>query len=311
MDADTAFLAASPVEPLVATNDGLGGAVELRDFHSGALVRTLSGVVAQAGAMTWSGDGRTLFVHDTVQQRIVALSPLSGAQLASFDATPAVSGGGVGRALAYMRPAGYGLLVTPGSRVFDVSTGEEWSNPDFLIASAALSLAVSPDQSLVVPDFGSVKRLERSALNGGSLLVSDRIGAATVQGREGEACISAAGDRVYTASGGVYEFPATSLDTGEIVQRLPGSAYPNSVQCVWNGLVVGGIDGFYDATDIWVYDGPTGANLAELSSSVATGYRSLIDRGLAVSADGTRLVSAARQSGISTAQLYFQTLPSS
>lgn len=310
VDADAAFLAASPVEPIVATSDGVGGSIELRNVYSGALVRTLPGVVARAGGLGFSGDGRSLFVHDATAQRVVAVSPLTGAQLASYDATAAQPGAGVGRALAYLRPAGHPLLVTPGARVFELDTGAERAAPDFYEPGVAVSLAVSPDQSLVVTDFGSVKRLERSALNGGALRVSDAISAGTVQGRAGEACISAAGDRVYTASGFPYEFPATSLATGEVVQRLPGSNYPNAIQCVWNGLVVGGIDGFYAATDIWVYDGPSGDALAELSSSTAAGYRSLIDRGLVVSADGTRLVSAARQSGLATAQLYFQSLPS-
>lgn len=308
--ADTAFLAASPVEPLVATNDGLGGSVELRNFHTGELVRTLSSVVARAGGMTWSGDGRTLYVHDTTNLRVVALSPVTGAQSASYDATPAQSGGAVGRALAYLRPAGFPVLVTPGSRLFDLATGTERSDPAFNIASFAVSLAVSPDQSLVVPDFGSVKRLEWSALNGGSLRVSDGTSVGTAAGRAGEACVSADGGLVYTASGFPYEFPATSLATGEVVQRLPASNYPNSIQCVWNGLVVGGIDGFYAEKDIWAYEGPTGVNLAQFSSSPSAGYRSLVDRGLAVSADGTRLVSAARESGGPVSQLYFQTLPS-
>jgi hypothetical protein len=288
----------------------LSGSVEIRNFYTGELVRTLQGVVAQAGGMTWSGDGRTLYVHDITNVRVVALSPVTGAQSASYDATPAQSGGRVGRALAYVRPAGLPMLVTPGSRVFDLGAGTERPSASFNIAGSAVSLAVSPDQSLVVPDFGSVKRLEWSALNGGSLVVSDGTSVGTVSGREGEACVSADGGRVYTASGGVYEFPATSLATGLVVQRLPGSNYPNSIQCVWNGLVVGGIDGFYAATDIWAYYGPTGANLAELSSSPSAGYRSLIDRGLAVSADGTRLVSAARESGSPVSRLYFQTLPS-
>lgn len=310
VEAATAFLAASPVEPLVATSDGAGRSVQLRDVNTGALLRTLDDVAAQAGAVAFSGDGRMLFVHDVINQEVVAVSPLTGQVLARFDATSAVPGGSVGRALAYLRPAGYPMLVTPGSRVFDVATGEEWSDPDFGIAGSAVSLAVSPDQSLVVPDFGAVKRLERSALNGGSLVVSDGVGLSTPQGRAGEACVAAAGDRAYTASGFPYDFPATDLATGAVVQRLPGSAYPNAIQCVWNGLVVGGIDGFYDATDIWVYDGPTGVSLAQLSSSTASGNRSLVDRGLAVSADGTRLVSVALESGAAAARLYFQNLPS-
>jgi hypothetical protein len=308
--ANTAFLAASPVEPVVAVNDGASGSVELRDFHSGALVRTLANVVARAGGMTWSGDGRTLFVHDSANLRVAALSPVTGALLASYDASNAFGGASTGLAVAYVRTAGFPMLVTPGSRIYDLTTGTGRVIPTFGIATSAVSLAVSPDQSLVVPDFGAVKRLERSALDGGLLLVSDAAGFTTAQGRAGEACVSADGERIYTASGSPYEFPASSAATGAVVQRLPASNYPNSIQCVWNGLVVGGIDGFYAENDIWVYDGPSGAGLAQYSSSGTGGaYRSLIDRGIAVSADGARVVSAARLSGQAVSQLYFRSLP--
>ena len=307
---NTAFLAASPVEPVVALNDGTGGSVQLLDFHTGALVRTLPDVVARAGGMTWSGDGRTLYVHDTTNLRVAAVSPGTGVVLARYDASDAFGGSGTGRAMAYIRTAGYPMLITPGSRIYDLTTGTGWVNPAFGIASSAVSLAVSPDQTLVAPDFGAVKRLERTALNGGMLLVSDAVGFATAQGRAGEACISAAGDRYYSASGSPYEFPATSVATGVVVQQLPASAYPNSIQCVWNGLVVGGIDGYYSENDVWVYDGPSGANLAQYSSSGTSGaYRSLVDRGIAVSADGTRVVSAARLNGQAVSQLYFRSLP--
>jgi len=307
---NTAFLAASPVEPIVAVNDGTGGSVQLLHFHTGALVRTLPNVVARAGGMAWSGDGRTLFVHDSTNLRVAAVSPATGAELASYDASNAFGGSSTGLAIAYIRTAGYPMLVTPGSRIYDLTTGTGSVIPVFGIASNAVSLAVSPDQSLVVPDFGTVMRLERTALNGGMLLANAAVGFATAQGRAGEACVSAAGDRYYSASGAPYEFPATSVATGAIVQQLPASAYPNSIQCVWNGLVVGGIDGFYAENDVWVYDGPSGAGLAQYSSSGTSGaYRSLIDRGIAVSADGTRVVSAARLSGQAVSQLYFRSLP--
>jgi hypothetical protein len=310
VEADTTFLAANPVEPLVAATDGITGAVRLYDVHTGALVRSWPAVVGRAGAMTWSGDGRTLYVHDQENQRVAAVSPVIGMVLATYDATSPVSGA-TGLALAYLRPAGYPMLVTPGARVVDLDTGSERSAPTFSIASLAVSLAVSPDQSLVVPDFGVTQRLERTALNGGGVVVSNGAGFNTAQGHAGEACMSASGDRIYTASGAPYEFPATSVATGEVIQHLPGSNYPNSVQCVWNGLVVGGIDGYYAPTDVWVYHGPSGALLAQLDSTNTTGgYRSLIDRGLAVSADGTRLISAARAAGEPASKLLFQDLPS-
>jgi hypothetical protein len=310
VDADTAFLASNPVDALVAASDGQTGAVRLYDFHSGQLERAWPALVARAGAMTWSGDGRTLYVHDRTNLKVVAVSLATGTIVATYDASGLSPTDAGGLALAYLRPAGFPMLATPGSRLIDLTTGQPLPAEGFYVAGAAVSLAVSPDQSLVVPDFGTTQKLERTALNGGGLVVTNGAGFTTAQGRAGEACVSAAGDRIYTASGYPYEFPATSIATGSIVQRLPGSNYPNSVQCVWNGLVVGGIDGFYAPTDIWVYDGPSGVLLAQLSSNASTmAYRSLVDRGLAVSADGTRLLSAARDGSAATSKLLFQDLP--
>jgi hypothetical protein len=104
----------------------------------------------------------------------------------------------------------------------------------------------------------------------------------------GQSCFSTTGDRIYTASGAPYDFPATSVATSQVIQTLPGSNYPDAIQCVWNGLAIGGIDGYYQADDIFVYFGLTGVSLGQPSSNgPSSAYRDLLSRGLAVSADGT------------------------
>jgi hypothetical protein len=81
------------------------------------------------------------------------------------------------------------------------------------------------------------------------------------------------------------------MSSGAVVQVLPGAAYPNSILCLWNGVVIGGIDGYYETYDIWIYNGPTGQLLGNVSSTEGPGaYRSLNNRGIAVSGDGTRMI---------------------
>lgn len=137
---------------------------------------------------------------------------------------------------------------------------------------------------------GTVYGIVRSALNGGELDFGEVFNTGTTQGAEGQSCISADGQTVYTASGYPYNFYGTSLATKLGTQALPAEAYPNSVSCVWNGLIVGGTDAYYNATDVYVYYGPTGVQLALLDSSSLTNDRALTARGLAISADGTRMV---------------------
>lgn len=96
-----------------------------------------------------------------------------------------------------------------------------------------------------------------------------------------------------------------------MTQTLPGEPYPDAISCVWNGLVVAGVDGYYAATDVYVYYGPTGLQLATLDSSSQSGYRDLLVDGLAVSGDGTRMLTlVATSPGIYQGfELRLQTLP--
>ena len=236
------------------------------------------------------------------------VNPVTGSQIATFDATNAAAGGAAGSAIVTMHPNGYPMLITSGGRTYDLATGTLYTSSLF---NSFLELTKSFDQSMLATESGANYAIVRSALNGGTLVMHSGIAVNTAQGRAGEACFSASADRIYTASGAPYNFPATSLSTGQVIQTLPGTNYPNSIQCVWNGLVIGGVDGYYAQNDIFVYDGPSGVSLALLSSNGQPGaYRDLDDRGLAVSADGTRLISAWGGSPSATAAgVHFTSLP--
>jgi hypothetical protein len=209
------------------------------------------------------------------------------------------------------------MLATPVGLYYDLATGKQFAdpNPGNAFMSSAFSFAVSPDQSLLAAQDGSTVRLTRSQ-DGTQLTVQQGIINMPVNVVEnstnGQSCFSVSGDRLYTASGAPYDFPATSVTTSQVVQTLPGSNYPDAIQCVWNGLVIGGIDGYYSTTDIFVYYGPTGVSLGQLSSNgpTTTGYRDLLSRGLAVSADGTVLASTWNTSALTPgAGVYLQALP--
>jgi hypothetical protein len=298
-------LAASPVEPVVAL--GMSSSVGIYNVNSGALLATFSNAGPTIGGLVFSEDGLTLFVYDSTNYRITAINRATGAAITTYDASSA-SGSAAGSAMAVIRPNGYPMLVTPGSRMYDLSTGKLYTN---VLPGGAAGLSKSPDQSLIAIDTGIASRITRSALGGGTLVVKNAaVPVSTAQGSSGESCFSASGDRIYTASGAPYNFPATSVTTFQVIQTLPGNAYPDSIQCVWNGLVVGGIDGYYDPSDIYVYDGPSGTSLGNTSSNgLTTGYRTLIARGLAVSADGRRLISVWGSSRTIGTGVYFATLP--
>jgi hypothetical protein len=217
-----------------------------------------------------------------------------------------------------MHPAGYAMLITAAGRAYDLASGTQFQDNTFMWSSEPFGFSTSPDQSLVASQTGVAHRISRSALHGGTLVTQSDVVTpppGTVENpSNGQSCFSITGDRIYTASGAPYSFPATSVATSLVIQTLIATNYPDSVQCVWNGLVVGGIDGYYNPYDVYVYVGATGFLLQELSSSgtSAGSYRDLASRGLAVSADGTMLVSAwtGLIGGTTPASgVYFQPLP--
>lgn len=300
------FVTTSPVEPIVFVSNA-GADVTAYNVYTGAVDRTFTAVVAQAGPMAMSSDGQDLFVYDETNEQVVELDATAGSVIQRYASNLYSSGG----ALAYVRPEGYPMLITPSSQAYDLGSGTEYDNGTLYSVATAVSLAASPDNSRVVTDGGTIFSLYRSALNGGQFNVGLLFNTGTTEGRSGQACISADGQTVYTASGAPYDFPGTSIATHLTTQVLPGEAYPEAVVCVWNGLVVGGADAYYDPTDVYVYYGPSGASLAVLDSSSQSGYRDLLLRGVAVSADGTRMVTAVAANALGNpgSELRFQSLP--
>ena len=302
------FVAASPVEPIAFLSDG-GTDVTGYNVYTGAIDRTFTGVVAHAGTMVVSGDGRYLFVYDLTNQQVTELDATSGSVIHQYSSSPTVSQT-TESALAYMRPDGYAMLVTPSSRVYDLATGTEYDSGTLYVVTSSASLGVSPDNAKLVTNGGSVFSIARSSLNGGGFNAALLFNTGTVFGSESQACISADGQTVYTADGYPYNFSGTSLATQVVTQTLTAEAFPETIACVWNGLVVGGADANSAATDVFVYYGPTGAQLAALNSSSQATNRDLGWGGLAVSADGTRLVTVVARNGSTLgSEVRFQSLP--
>lgn len=305
------FLAASPVEPIVFINSG-GTSVTGYNVFTGTVDRTFPAVVTTAGVMVVSADGQRLYVCDQANSDVVELDASSGALIHTYDDT-AVGYRDSPSAMAYVRPNGHSMIITPSSRSYDVTTHTLYQSPYFESELPdSYSLEASPDNSKVTTDGGAVFGIFRSALNGGTFNTSHYFSASTAQGAPGQACISADGQTLYTASGAPYNFYGTSMTTQQGTQVLPGETYPNSIACGWNGLVVGGASDYNAFTDVFVYNGVTGVQLAVIDSSSAANGRYLLNRGLVLSADDTRLITAvAAGAGVMSGgnEVRFQTLP--
>lgn len=286
-------IVASPVEPLVFANIN-GSVIKAYNIYSGNEERSFSNVVAGVGGMTISGDGTRLYVYDEINKEAVEVDATTGLVLHKFsaissDAPMVISSGRAG--LAYMRPDARPVLVGVGPFAYDLSTQQQLAIATTAYLPSSISLTTTQDPALIVDYQGTLFRVTRSALKLGSLQIEREFSAYTAQGREGQACLNAEGTRIYTASGAPYNFPGTNIATQMVEQVLPGDAYPNSIICGWNGVIIGGASAYYSAEDIFIYDGDSGRGLGNKSSSTEDGYRSLVDRGLALSGDASRLAS--------------------
>jgi hypothetical protein len=303
--------AASPVEPLFAV--GVGGSVNLYDVYSTALVRSFPTVVAEPGQMTFSEDGRTLFVHDVTNVRVTQLDVATGAVVATFPTPPMQYQQGSGGGIAVFRPNGHPTLVTPNVHFYDLTTRAEIPSGSYSLP-AHNSFSPSPDQSMLATQGATAFKIVRSALRGGEMLFDPVFFVFPVTPSDRESCFSPDGSRLYSGTQGQNVFAAASFPDRQLVQQLPADFYPNAIKCVWNGLVIGGLSASYRLTDIFVYDAPSGIKLADRNSDLSDGMyypnRLLADRGLTVSGDGTRLLSIwfSTSSNIPVG-VGFQTLP--
>ncbi len=282
------FITASPVEPLVFTK--VDNDIRAYNVFTGIVERTFTDLAGGPGGMTMSDDGRSLFIYNHTDTEVVEVDSVTGVVRHRYPTT----GGNIDYMQpAYMRPNGIPLLVGAGPHIYNVETFEEITpSNEFATIPGGLSLSVaSSNPAWVVGTNGELYEFYYSALNGGELSVEQIFSAGTAQGRDGQACVSADGTQVYTASGAPYNFPGTGIESGQQEQVLDGTNYPNSILCGWNGVIIGGAESYYNEIDIFIYNGNTGQSLGNLSSSTQTSYRSLIHRGLALSGDAARLVS--------------------
>jgi len=131
-------------------------------------------------------------------------------------------------------------------------------------------------------------RLKYSYLDEGDLEVTHIGGVAHGSGSNGrDVALTPDGNHVYAASGAPYIFLRFDTETMEKNQELPADAYPNNVEIGSDGLLYGGISGWYGPLDVWIYD----LNGVEQGSYYLSGYAdNILRRQLVVSGDALRMV---------------------
>lgn len=302
-----AYSAASQVEPIVFTSDG-GADVIGYNVYTGEEERTYSDVVTQAGNMILSEDGLRLFVYDIANFRVTELNAATGDLVRHYESGDYEDSGG---SLTYFRPDGYEVLMTPSAYMYELpSSGDGYVAEGFAPRSAE-SFAPSYDQRYLVDTSGFAYRLKRSALNGGEMRGSFAFQDSANGGNPRQACLSADGTTIYSANANPAYFPGTNIQTGEDTQLIAGDSYPNAIRCLWNGVIVGGIADDEPVNDVWIYDGPTGQELANVSSMEERPGNAgrPRDRGIAVSGDATRMITISVGQPYDDPEMRIQSIP--
>lgn len=273
-------LAADPIRPYVYSHSG-GTDVTVYNIYTGAEVTTLNGVAAKAGDMEVASDGSFLYTVDENDPNI----KVTNLETFAWDKNIPLGSLYLPFRIAYARPAGHPVLFARDGNSYDALTGADigGSGGSQVFAVSADSTQLCGVNTGVGPQTLRCNDVAYSSMNFGEVMLS-RSTTASVQGYGKDVAISPDGKTVYvpsTANG----YGLAVYDRNDILQYRTfwtEAAYPNNVEVLSNGDVLGGLFSWYGPNDVW-YFSDTGSLV---SNHYLSGYATAIhDRQLVVSGD--------------------------
>lgn len=311
----TAALAANPVEPWVYVSPGnpaiSSPSIEVFNVYTGALVATFNQVAPTVGHMVVSPDGYRLFAVDTTNYTIIELNASTGAVIASFALDGPIASD---FSFAYARPNGAATLFAPGEPAIEVATGASISTPISIgIPLYDPFIAVTADGSrLAIVERGiDPATLYPFNVSGtrGQLMITARKAKTTKAGGCQALAFSSDGSQLYLAcTESPYGFDVYDWTTRQQIQTL--SAVPNPNNAIFDSLgdFVGGVTGFDQTDDVFVFDtqGDLLGALPTTTFSYSQGQGSNL---LVTSGDSIRVVAATTPSDYTSQTLIFRNLP--
>ena len=279
-------LVADPIRPFFYVHGG-GAALDIFNVYTAQKVGSVS-LGAALGSMAISPNGDRLYAYDTANRAVVQLdlaTMTKGATWALPTAADAQS-----RILS-IRPNGVEIVLTSAG-AYRAADGKQLSKGTFGTPDMAATVDgkhVFTQDEGYSPASAGVLSVDYSAIAGGTLFTAHADGAWFYNGSSNgrDIATNADGSRVYTATGAPYQCSILDAKLSPIGFLPGGSNYPNNVEVDSNGRVYCGIDGIYSDADVWVHS----ASGALLTKFKFAGYaKGLLDRQMAVSADGMMLI---------------------
>ena len=278
------------VNPLFYAHDG-GPDIQVYNYFTGQSVGVIQNIGDNLGAMSVSQDGKTLYVHRTAPQEIVAVNLSDNSVQPGWpvDQMYHMDVGHIG---------GKALIFTSAGQVLDGITGRVFqANFSNQFYSASNTIDVSRDGTkMCAMNRGlspySIYCFRANFINVGMGTINlDYIGdvfhGAGSNGRD--VALSNDGSKIYAAGGAPYGFNVFDGETMELLYFVDADAYPNAAEMAQDGTFFGGIDGYYSVQDVWSYDDD--ASLLK-TYAIAGDYNSLLSRQIVISPSSSMLAGA-------------------
>ena len=274
-------MVADPVRPFAYVHTG-GSTLSVYNVHTGD-VATVSSVGTALGAMTVSSDGSTLFVVDRTNFNVVPVDLATRGVGAPWSlATTANSA----PKLAYLRTAGLGLVAVADGKLHAAADGSVlfgFADPSGM--SPATLVAASLDGSAFC--VGACRSLRYSALGGGTFSTTSLSGS----GGSHDSALAQDGKHVYGASGAPYNCTAVDTATGLSTDLGSNYPYPGNVEVGPDGRIYcGRYSTVSGDKDVYVFDAAGTQIGLGLRLAGTSGLLNLLDRQLAISGDGLRVI---------------------
>jgi len=281
-------MVADPVRPYVYLHKG-GADIDVYNVYTAQRIATIGAVAAALGDMAVSPNGDRLYVYDTANRAMIVVDLAAQARSTSWSLASAVT---TASRIKVIRPNGVEVVLAADGKAY-LSSGKAVGDSP---AVAGHMAATADGKHLYVQDEGispatvTGYNVDYSEVGGGTLSLAQSGSGWFLGGASNGAdiAVSAAGDKVYTASGSPYACSSVNASDLSYIGDLPGAEpYPDNIEVGSDGRIYCGIAGYYSASDIWMYR----ADGTLLNTFKVVGYaQTLLAQQMVVSADGMMLM---------------------
>lgn len=272
-------LVTDPIRPYAYVHTS-GSRIDVYNIYTATKIGTISNVGTELGGMTVSGDGKLLYVTDTINSKMVVVDLATRTKTGSW---PIQDTANVSTGVTWLRSNGVDLLFLSDGTAYLAKSG-------LFLAYTGMggALTAARDGSHL---YGAVMKsaIDYSAVNGGTLSIIPATDNGTYGGdNPQDVAVSPDGSFIYAAPGAPYYCLKNDASTMTYIGRMSeGTTYPTNVETSWDGRIACGSSHGMGAYNVWVY---TSDDVIQSRHDIQQPYASLKPRQMAFSSDSLFLV---------------------